>query len=72
MEALVPVALFDVPALGTPLTGIARVYLDHLAAGPGCLILELLAQIVESLTDSDIVVLGAHSLGGGAYTSQSL
>lgn len=72
MEALVPVALFDMPALGAPLAGIGRVNLDYPAASPGRLVLELLAQVVEGPADTDIAVFGAHPFRGGANTSQIL
>lgn len=70
VEAFIPVALFDVSALGTSLAGVGRIHLDYFAAGPGCLILELLAQVVESPADTDIAVLGAYPLCGRADAGQ--
>lgn len=41
VEPLVPVALFNVPALGAPLAGIGGIHLDYFVAGPGSLVTPL-------------------------------
>ena len=72
VETLVPVALFGVPADWASLTGVSGVYLNHHAACPGCLVLELLAQIKESPADSHIALPGAYSLSCRSDTGQVL
>ena len=70
VETLVPVALFGVPADWASLTGVSGVYLDHHVTSPGCLVLELLAQIIESPADSHIALLGAYTLSDRPDASQ--
>lgn len=72
VEALVPVALFDVPALGAPLAGVGGIHFDHLAAGAGRLVFELLAQVVEGPADADIAVLSAYPLRGRADAGDAI
>ena len=70
VKAFIPVAFFDMSTDGAPLTGVSGVYLNHHAACPGCLVLELLAQIKESPADSHIALLGAYTLSDRPDASQ--